>query len=161
MEIRGQALDEDEDDDLTPIDVVLNDCGPQKIMVIKLIREVTGLGLKESKDMSETAGAVVRSGLPRSEASALAQQLVALGAAVELREAERGVAAEVDLFLQVCGPNKISVIKEVRAITGLGLKEAKDLVEAAPTLIKAAVAREAAMAHQELLHAVGATVELR
>ena len=58
------------------------------------------------------------------------------------------------------GAKKIPVIKEVRAITGLGLKEAKDKVESAPTVIKEAVSQEEADKLKEQLEAVGATVEI-
>jgi large subunit ribosomal protein L7/L12 len=80
-----------------------------------------------------------------------------------------GVAAEAaaeektdfSVFLSAIGDKKINVIKEVRAITGLGLKEAKDLVEAAPKEIKAGVAKEEANKMKEALEAAGATVELK
>ncbi|WP_346660487.1 ribosomal protein L7/L12 [Nannocystis sp. ILAH1] len=159
----GQEDDEDDvPDATTPCDVILSDCGPQKIMVIKVIREELACGLKEAKDLSETPGALLRDGIGRPEADALAQKLIALGATVEVREMwRRSEAAEVDVFLQSVGPNKISVIKEVRAVTGLGLKETKDLVESAPTLIKAKLELAAARQLQATLVEVGAVVELR
>lgn len=66
-----------------------------------------------------------------------------------------------DVILASFGANKIGVIKEVREITGLGLKEAKDLVEAAPKPIKEGVATADAEAMKEKLEAAGATVELK
>ncbi|WP_338088985.1 ribosomal protein L7/L12 [Nannocystis pusilla] len=159
----GQEDDEDDvPDATTPCDVILSACGPQKIMVIKTIREELGCGLKEAKDLSETPGALLRDGIGRPEAEALAHKLIALGATVEVREMwRRSEPAEVDVFLQSVGPNKISVIKEVRAVTGLGLKETKDLVESAPTLIKAKLELAAARRLQAALVEVGAAVELR
>ena len=62
--------------------------------------------------------------------------------------------------LKSFGENKINVIKEVRTITGLGLKEAKELVEGAPKTIKEAVAKEEAEEIKKKLEAAGATVEL-
>ena len=69
--------------------------------------------------------------------------------------------SEFSLFLASAGDKKINVIKEVRAITGLGLKEAKDLVEAAPKEIKAGVAKKDAEEFKKKLEAAGAKVELK
>ena len=69
--------------------------------------------------------------------------------------------SEFSLFLAAAGDKKINVIKEVRAITGLGLKEAKDLVEAAPKEIKAGVAKKEAEEFKKKLEAAGAKVELK
>ena len=65
------------------------------------------------------------------------------------------------VILSDVGPNKISVIKEVRAITNLGLKESKDLVEAAPKPVKENVSKEEAEEIKKKLEAVGAKVELK
>ena len=69
--------------------------------------------------------------------------------------------SEFSLFLAAAGDKKINVIKEVRALTGLGLKEAKDLVEAAPKEIKAGVAKKEAEEFKKKLEAAGAKVELK
>ena len=69
--------------------------------------------------------------------------------------------SEFSLFLTAAGDKKINVIKEVRAITGLGLKEAKDLVEGAPKEIKAGVAKKEADEFKKKLEAAGAKVELK
>ena len=68
---------------------------------------------------------------------------------------------EFDVVLTDVGANKVAVIKEVKAITGLGLKEAKDLVEAAPKAIKEGVAKEDAQKMKEKIEAAGAKVELK
>jgi len=68
---------------------------------------------------------------------------------------------EFDVILASIGDKKINVIKEVRAITGLGLKEAKDLVESAPKAIKEAVSKDEAEAIKKKVEEVGATVELK
>ncbi len=68
---------------------------------------------------------------------------------------------EFDVILTAIGPNKINVIKVVRELTSLGLKEAKDLVEAAPKPIKEAVSKEEAEAARAKLADAGATVEVR
>ena len=69
--------------------------------------------------------------------------------------------SEFAIFLAAAGDKKINVIKEVRAITGLGLKEAKDLVEAAPKEIKGGVAKKEAEEFKKKLEAAGAKVELK
>ena len=68
---------------------------------------------------------------------------------------------EFDVVLAAAGDKKINVIKEVRAITGLGLKEAKDLVESAPKAVKEGASKEEAEELKKKLEDVGATVELK
>ncbi len=68
---------------------------------------------------------------------------------------------EFDVIMTAFGAQKINVIKEVRAITGLGLKEAKDLVEAAPKAVKEAVSKDDAAKIKAQLEAAGATVEIK
>lgn len=75
--------------------------------------------------------------------------------------AEAAAKTEFDLVLVDAGANKLNVIKEVRALTGLGLKEAKDLVESAPKVVKAEVSKEEAEKGKQLLEAAGAKVELK
>lgn len=81
------------------------------------------------------------------------------GAAVAGPAAEE--KTEFSVWLKDAGANKINVIKEVRAITGLGLKEAKDLVEGAPKEVKADVKKEDADKMKAQLEAAGAQVELK
>lgn len=68
---------------------------------------------------------------------------------------------EFDVILASFGENKIAVIKEVRSMTGLGLKDAKDLVESAPKPIKEGITKDEAKEIKEKLEAAGATVELK
>jgi large subunit ribosomal protein L7/L12 len=68
---------------------------------------------------------------------------------------------EFDVVLTVCGPNKIQVIKEVRAVTNLGLKEAKEAVENVPTVLKEAVSKAEAEEVKKKLTEQGATVEIK
>ncbi len=68
---------------------------------------------------------------------------------------------EFDVVLAECGAKKINVIKEVRAITGLGLKEAKEIVESAPKTIKEAATKDEAEEIKKKLEAAGAKVELK
>ena len=103
------------------------------------------------------------------EAAELSKQLEekwGVSAAVAVAPAAAGAAAgeeksEFTIFLTSFGDKKINVIKEVRAITGLGLKEAKDLVEAAPKEVKAGVAKKDADEMKAKLEAAGAKVELK
>jgi len=83
----------------------------------------------------------------------------AAGAAASAPAAEEKSAFNV--VLVSCGANKIAVIKEVRTITNLGLKEAKDLVDAAPKSIKEGATKEEAAESKKKLEAAGATVELK
>ena len=105
------------------------------------------------------------------EAAELSKQLEekwGVTAAAPVAAAAAGAAApaaeeksEFSLFLSAAGDKKINVIKEVRAITGLGLKEAKDLVEGAPKEIKSGVAKKEAEEFKKKLEAAGAKVELK
>ena len=105
------------------------------------------------------------------EAAELSKQLEekwGVKAAAPVAAAAPGAAApaaeeksEFSIFLASTGDKKINVIKEVRAFTGLGLKEAKDLVEAAPKEIKAGVAKKEAEEVKKKLEAAGAKVELK
>ncbi len=79
------------------------------------------------------------------------------GAAAEPEEEK----TEFDVVLAEVGPNKIKVIKAVRSLTGLGLKEAKEAVESAPTVVKEAVDKDAAEAAKKDLEEVGAKVEIK
>ena len=81
------------------------------------------------------------------------------GAAAAAKPAEE--KTEFALHLTAAGEKKINVIKEVRTITGLGLKEAKDLVEGAPKLVKEGLSKDEVNKFAELLKAAGATVELK
>lgn len=112
------------------------------------------------------------SGLTVLEAAELAKQLeekwgvsAAAPVAVAAAGAAGGEAAaektEFDVILADAGANKIAVIKEVRTITGLGLKEAKDLVDGAPKELKKGVNKEDAENFKKVLEAAGAKVELK
>ena len=93
--------------------------------------------------------------------SAAAPVAVAAVAAPAAAEGGAEEASEVTVVLASAGANKIAVLKEVRAITGLGLKEAKDLVDAAPKPVKENVKKEEAEAIKKQLEAAGATVEIK
>ena len=92
--------------------------------------------------------------------SAAAPVAVAAAAPAAGGEAEAEVS-EVSVILASAGANKIAVLKEVRAITGLGLKEAKDLVDSAPKPVKEGIKKEDAEAIKKQLEAAGATVEIK
>lgn len=126
--------------------------------------------------MSDKLNALIKdlSALTVLEAAELAKRLedewgvsAAAPVAVAAAPAGGGEAAaveektEFDVILASAGDNKINVIKEVRAITGLGLKEAKDLVEAAPKPIKEAVKKEEAEDIKKKVEAAGAKVDIK
>ena len=85
---------------------------------------------------------------------------VAVAAAAPAAAAEEEVT-DVNVVLVSAGANKIAVLKEVRALTGLGLKEAKDLVDAAPKAIKEGIKKEEAEEIKKKLEEAGATVEIK
>ena len=93
--------------------------------------------------------------------SAAAPVAVAAAPVAAAGDAAAEEASEVTVVLASAGANKIAVLKEVRAITGLGLKEAKDLVDAAPKPIKENVKKEDAEAIKKQLEAAGASVEIK
>ena len=106
--------------------------------------------------------------LEAAELSKLLEEKWGVSAAAPVAVAAVGGAApaaeaktEFDVILAAAGDKKIEVIKEVRGITGLGLKEAKDLVEGAPKPLKLGVAKAEAEEFKKKLEAVGAKVELK
>ena len=117
--------------------------------IVDSIAELTVLELKELKEtIEETFG------------------VTAAAVAVAADPAEGGAAAaeektEFDVVLTAAGAQKIQVIKAVREATGLGLKEAKEIVDSAPSTVKEAVPAADAEALKEALTAAGATVELK
>jgi large subunit ribosomal protein L7/L12 len=95
------------------------------------------------------------------EAAAVAVQGPAMGGPAPVGEAPPAPKTEFDVSLEVIGPNKIQVIKVVRAATQLGLKEAKDLVEAAPKDVKTGLSKEDAEKLKKELEDTGATVKIK
>jgi|TARA_Y100000310_G_scaffold313581_2_gene362082 large subunit ribosomal protein L7/L12 len=94
-----------------------------------------------------------------SAAAPIAMATVAgVAGTAEAAAAEEEEQTEFNVMLQEIGPNKINVIKAVREVTTLGLKEAKELVESAPTAVKEALGKEDADALKEKLEGAGATV---
>ena len=90
---------------------------------------------------------------------AMGMMPVAAAAAAPVEEVEE--QTEFNVILTGAGDKKINVIKEVRALTGLGLKEAKDVVEGTPSTIMEAVTKEAAAVAKAKLEAAGASVEVK
>jgi large subunit ribosomal protein L7/L12 len=90
---------------------------------------------------------------------AMAPMAAAAGAAAAVEEVEE--QTEFDVILLEFGDNKINVIKEIRKITNLGLKEAKELVEGAPAPVAQAISKEAAAEYKAALEAAGAKVEVK
>ncbi|MDT3377088.1 50S ribosomal protein L7/L12 [Labrys portucalensis] len=120
----------------------------------KLVEDLSSLTVLEAADLAKALEE--KWGVSAAAAVAVA---AAPGAAAAAPAAE--AQTEFTVVLAAAGDKKIEVIKEVRAITGLGLKEAKDLVEAAPKPVKEAVAKEEADKIKAALEKVGAKVELK
>ena len=118
----------------------------------KLVDELSALTVMEAADLSKMLEE--KWGVSAAAAVAVAAGGAAAGAAAEEKD-------EFDVILAEAGANKINVIKEIRAITQLGLKEAKDLVDGAPKAIKEGVKKEDAAAIKKQLEDAGATVEIK
>ena len=118
---------------------------------VKLTEDMTALELSSyAKVLREKFGVTA---MPLAPA---AGPVAAGGGAAAVEEQD-----SFDLILAAAGANKIQVIKEIRAVTNLGLKEAKDLVESAPKPVKTALKKEEAQEIKKKLEAAGATVELK
>jgi len=121
--------------------------------VIEYLKSMTLLEASELvKQLEETFGV-------SAAAAAVAAPVAGAAAGGETAAAEE--KTEFDVILQAVGGNKINVIKVVREITALGLKEAKDLVEAAPKPVKEGVSKEEAESVRQKLADAGATVEVK
>lgn len=121
--------------------------------IVDQIKELTLLEASELvKLMEETFGV-------SAAAAAVAMPAAAAGGGEAAAPAEE--QTEFDVILQAAGAAKINVIKVVRAVTALGLKEAKDLVEAAPKAVKEGVSKEEAETVRQKLADAGATVEVK
>ena len=128
----------------------------------KLIDEISGMTVLELaelvKALEDKFGVSAAAAAPMMMAPGMMPG-VAEGAAADAAPEEEE-KTEFDVQLKEIGPNKIPVIKEVRAVTGLGLKEAKEAVEAAPNVIKEGVSKEEAEEIKSKLEAVDAVIEI-
>ncbi|GIX16810.1 MAG: 50S ribosomal protein L7/L12 [Rhodothalassiaceae bacterium] len=121
----------------------------------KIVEELSNLTVLEAAELSK----MLEEKWGVSAAAPVAVAAVPGAAAGEAAAAEE--KTEFDVILASAGDKKINVIKEVRAITGLGLKEAKDLVESAPKPVKEGVSKEEAEEIKKKLEEAGATVEIK
>jgi large subunit ribosomal protein L7/L12 len=122
----------------------------------KLVDDLSALTVIEAAQLSK----LLEEKWGVSAAAPVAVAALGGGAAAPVAEAA-AEKTEFDVILAAIGEKKINVIKEVRAITSLGLKEAKDLVEAAPKPIKEGVNKEEAAKIKKQLEDAGATVEIK
>ena len=120
----------------------------------KIVEDLSSLTVLEAAELSKLLE-------EKWGVSAAAPVAVAAAPAAGGGEAAAEEKTEFDIELSEAGSNKIAVIKEVRTITGLGLKEAKDLVEGAPKPLKQAVKKEEAEEMKKALEAAGARVTLK
>jgi large subunit ribosomal protein L7/L12 len=121
----------------------------------QLADQLSGLTVLEAAQLSKMLEE--KWGVSAAAPVAAAAAPVAAAAVAEPVEEQ----TEFDVILTAVGDKKINVIKEVRAVTSLGLKEAKDLVEAAPKTVKEAVKKEEAEQIKKKLEEAGATVEIK
>ncbi|HRY26328.1 MAG: 50S ribosomal protein L7/L12 [Geminicoccaceae bacterium] len=121
----------------------------------QLVDDLSSLTVLEAAELSK----LLEEKWGVSAAAPVAVAAAGGGAAVAAEAAEE--QTEFDVILAAIGEKKINVIKEVRAITGLGLKEAKDLVEAAPKAVKEGVSKDDAAKFKKQLEEAGATVEVK
>lgn len=119
-----------------------------------LVEQLSGLTVLEAAELSKKLE-------EKWGVSAAAPVAVAAGPAGGATAPAAEVKTTFDVVLKETGANKIGVIKEVRAVTSLGLKEAKDLVEGAPKTVKEGVTKEEAAEIKKKLEAAGAKVELK
>lgn len=120
----------------------------------KIAEELSSLTVLEAADLAKVLE-------EKWGVSAAAPVAVAAGAAGGDAAPSAEAKTEFNVMLNAIGEKKINVIKEVRAVTGLGLKEAKDLVEAAPSMVKEAVPEAEANEIKAKLEEAGATVEIK
>ena len=120
----------------------------------KIVEDLSALTVLEAAELSK----MLEEKWGVSAAAPVAVAAVAGGGAAAAPVEEK---TEFDVILTDAGANKINVIKEVRAITGLGLKEAKDLVEAAPKAVKEAVSKDEAAKLKAQLEGAGAKVDVK
>jgi large subunit ribosomal protein L7/L12 len=120
----------------------------------KIVDDLSGLTVLEAADLAKMLE-------EKWGVSAAAAVAVAAGPAAGVAAAPAEEKTEFNVILAAAGEKKIEVIKEVRALTGLGLKEAKDLVEGAPKAVKEGVNKEEADKIKATLEKVGAKVELK
>ena len=119
----------------------------------KIVDELSGLTVLEAADLAKMLEE--KWGVSAAAAVAVAAGPAGGGAAAAEEK------TEFTVVLAAAGDKKIEVIKEVRALTGLGLKEAKDLVEGAPKAVKEGVPEDEAKKIREALEAVGAVIEVK
>lgn len=121
----------------------------------QIAEQLVGLTIKEANELAKLLEEEY--GIkPAAAAVAMAGPAAAGGDGAAVEE-----KTEFDVILKSAGGNKIAVIKEVRAITGLGLKEAKDLVDGAPNAVKEAIGKDEAEQIRGKLEGAGAEVELK
>jgi len=120
----------------------------------KIVEEISGLSLLEAADLVK----MLEEKLGVSAAAPMAMAAMPMAAAAAEEEEEK---TEFDVILKDIGPKKIEVIKAVRQLTALGLREAKELVDSAPSTVMEAVAKEAAEDAKSKLEAAGAAVEVK
>ena len=125
----------------------------------KLVEELSALTVMEAAELKSRLEEAW--GVEASAQMPMGMPMMAMGAAPAAAAEEAEEQTEFNVVLKEIGPKKIEVIKVVRSLTSLGLKEAKDLVEGAPSNVMEAVSKEAAQDAKAKLEAAGAGVDVK
>ena len=149
--------------------VFLKNNGPQKLQVLKKIKELLNIGLKEAKDFIDSAPVILKEGMTEAEAKAIQSELIDAGADVVLTVQQQNTEEEprdeednsFAVFLKNPGPQNVQVINRIKELLSIGLEEAKGIVDRAPVIIKQGMTEAEAKAIQSELIALGADVEVR
>ena len=143
--------------------VYVSSRGTSPLSLIKVVREMTGFGLKEAKDMVDSFPAYFAKDVSYDQAEIIKKNLTSAGATVEIRGSSMAApptGGSYSVYLSNCGTSKLMVIKVVREATGYGLKDAKELVERLPACVKSDITYEEAARLKQQLDDVGATAQI-
>lgn len=141
----------------------LKSAGPSKLRVVKYLKEISGLGLKESKEIADRAPAILPGLYDETVALKIKQALEYVGAKIEIvSKLEPAVNKKntVRLYLKAVGPSKLRVVKHLKEIFGLGLKESKEIADRAPAFLPGVHDELTARNIQSSLKNIGATVDI-
>ena len=123
----------------------------------KLVDDLSSLSLLEAAELTKMLEE--KWGVSAAAPMAMGMMAAGMGGGADAEEAEE--QTEFDVILKEIGPKKINVIKEVRALTALGLKEAKDVVDSAPSTVMEGIGKEAAEEAKTKLEEAGAVAEVK
>lgn len=158
----------------TEFNIVLKSGGPAKLKVIKEVKNLLGLGLKEAKKLVDNAPINIKENISKAEAEFIKSKLEGVGAEVEINYCSNTSSllyvtkknlhvtekTEFDVLLKSAGTAKLKVVREVKNLLGLGLKESQELVDSAPGNIKEGISEDEAKSIKAALEEAGAEVKI-